>query len=349
MVAGPPRGGRTGSGLQAGSSTHLVRYGATMSGPTRAELEAAAGRSVPDVVRHGLDVLFCGINPGLYSAAVGHHFARPGNRFWKALHVSGFTESVRDAADDGSLPSIGLGITNLVGRATAGASELSGAELREGSLVLSATARRLEPRAVAVLGVGAYRTAFARPRAALGPQQERLGSATLWVLPNPSGLNAHFQLAELGEAFAALREAVRALGSPAMDEATRAALRAIPMFADLGDEALARLSERTTPFEAPAGRVLVEIGQPGAGLFVVESGEVEVELPGGRTMVLGPGSFFGEVALLTDRPRTARVRARNDVRCRALARSDFAQLLQDHPAIAVAMLPVLAERLSDPG
>jgi trk system potassium uptake protein TrkA len=108
------------------------------------------------------------------------------------------------------------------------------------------------------------------------------------------------------------------------------------------------LSERTTPFEARAGRVLVEIGQPGAGLFVVEAGEVEVERPGGRTAILGPGAFFGDVALLTDRPRTARVRAKTDVRCRALARPDFARLLQEHPSIAVAMLPVLADRLSDP-
>ena len=179
-----------------------------MPGPTRADLEAAAGGSVPDVVGHGLDVLFCGINPGLYSAAVGHHFARPGNRFWKALHLAGFTDRVRDAADDGDLPSVGLGITNLVDRATARASELSDAELRAGSAVLSAKAARLEPRAVAVLGIGAYRAAFARSRGALGLQQARLGPAILWVLPNPSGLNARFQLPELAEAFAALREAV---------------------------------------------------------------------------------------------------------------------------------------------
>jgi double-stranded uracil-DNA glycosylase len=179
-----------------------------MPGPTRAELEAAAGGSVPDVVRRGLDVLFCGVNPGLTSAALGHHFARPGNRFWRALHLGGFTGRVWDAAEDRDLPSIGLGITNLVDRATARASELSDAELRQGSTVLGAKVAWIDPRAVAVLGIGAYRTAFARARAALGPQPERLGGASVWVLPNPSGLNAHHQLPELAEAFAALRAAV---------------------------------------------------------------------------------------------------------------------------------------------
>ena len=133
-----------------------------------------------------------------------------------------------------------------------------------------------------------------------------------------------------------------------MDEPTRDALRAIPIFADLDEETLSLMAERTTEFEAPKGQVLVEVGQPGAGVFVVESGEVEVDLPGGRVSVLGAGAFFGEIALLTDHPRTARVRARSDVRCVALERTVFAQLVRDHPSIAVAMLPVLAARLSDP-
>ena len=131
-----------------------------------------------------------------------------------------------------------------------------------------------------------------------------------------------------------------------MADATRAALTAIPLFAGLDDETLVGLAERTTPFEAPAGHVLVEVGQPGAGLFVIEAGEVEVEVAG-RIVVLGAGEFFGEVALLTDRTRTGRVRAKTDVRCRALARADFARLLTEQPRIAVHMLPVLASRLAD--
>ncbi|HUL85563.1 MAG TPA: cyclic nucleotide-binding domain-containing protein [Actinomycetota bacterium] len=134
-----------------------------------------------------------------------------------------------------------------------------------------------------------------------------------------------------------------------MDEPTRDALRAIPIFAGLDDDALALLADRTTEFEARAGQVLVEVGQPGSGVFVVESGQVEVDLPGGRVSLLGPGALFGELSLLTDRPRSARVRARTDVRCIALQRAVFDGLLKDHPSIAVAMLPVLAERLADPG
>jgi CRP-like cAMP-binding protein len=131
-----------------------------------------------------------------------------------------------------------------------------------------------------------------------------------------------------------------------MDGEATEALRALPLFAELDDEALSDLAARTTAFEAPAGRVLVEVGQPGSGLFVIQDGEVQVELPG-RPVTRGPGDFFGEIALLTDRPRTARVRARTDVRCWALARKDFARLLEDHPRIAVAMLPVLADKLAD--
>jgi CRP-like cAMP-binding protein len=125
-----------------------------------------------------------------------------------------------------------------------------------------------------------------------------------------------------------------------------AAIRAVPLFAELDDEALSDLAACMTPFEAQAGRVLVEIGQPGSGLFVIQDGEVQVELPG-RPATRGPGDFFGEIALLTDRPRTARVRAWTDVRCWALARKDFSRLLEDHPTIAVQMLPVLAEKLAD--
>ena len=173
--------------------------------PTPAELAAAEGRSVPDVAAQGLRVLFCGINPGLWSAAVGHHFARPGNRFWKALHLGGLTPRQLAPDEEDELLGLGLGITNLVERATAGAADLGPAELRAGGSRLAAKAAGLRPRVVAVLGVGAYRTAFDRPKAAVGPQPEPIGGSAAWLLPNPSGLNAHYQLPDLAEAFAALR------------------------------------------------------------------------------------------------------------------------------------------------
>jgi TDG/mug DNA glycosylase family protein len=175
--------------------------------PSKSQVAAAAGRTIPDVIRDDLAVLFCGINPGLYSGATGHHFARPGNRFWPALHRAGFTPRQLDPAEQGELLEYGLGITNLVARATARADELAAAELVDGGQILTAKVAQHRPRWVAVVGVTAYRTAFARPRAALGRQAERLGSAGLWVLPNPSGLNAHFQLEALAAEFAALRAA----------------------------------------------------------------------------------------------------------------------------------------------
>jgi len=177
--------------------------------PTKSDLEAARGRTIPDVLAAGLDVVFVGINPGLWSGAVGHHFARPGNRFWKALHGAGFTERVLSPFEDGSLLDRSLGVTNLVDRTTATAAELSDDELREGARRLAERLAPLRPRIVAVLGVGAYRTGFAQPKAGLGRQEQRLGDADLWVLPNPSGLNAHYQLDALIERFGALRVAAR--------------------------------------------------------------------------------------------------------------------------------------------
>jgi TDG/mug DNA glycosylase family protein len=162
---------------------------------------------VTDLVGPGLRVLFCGINPGLTSAATGLHFARPGNRFWRVLHESGFTDRVLDPADQALLPGLGLGITNLVTRASAGAADLSAAELRAGADRLAAMAVALAPRHVAVLGVQAYRTAFGRPRAVVGEQPQPLGSARLWVLPNPSGLQARYQLPEMAELYGRLRRA----------------------------------------------------------------------------------------------------------------------------------------------
>ncbi|PSL53720.1 G/U mismatch-specific uracil-DNA glycosylase [Saccharothrix carnea] len=164
--------------------------------------------NVPDIVGPGLDVLFCGINPGLLSAAKGQHFARPGNRFWPALHRSGFTPRLMSPAEQDELLRYGLGITNLVARPTARADELTAEELRAGGERLTALARRYRPKVVAVVGVTAYRAAFGRKAAAIGPQEETIASARLWVLPNPSGLNAHYQLPALAEVFGRLRSEI---------------------------------------------------------------------------------------------------------------------------------------------
>src|SRR5918997_277811 len=169
--------------------------------PTRSDLAAAYGRSVPDLVASDLKVLFCGINPSLYSAATGHHFARPGNRFWPALYGAGFTRRLLDPSEERLLLQDGIGITNLVSRATATAAELTDDELRSARQRLARKVRRFRPRCVAVVGIGAYRVAFDRPRATTGLQPDLLGTAALWVLPNPSGLNANHQLPELSEAF----------------------------------------------------------------------------------------------------------------------------------------------------
>jgi len=174
------------------------------------DLEAARDRLLPDVLPPEgapFGVLFCGINPGLYSAATGWHFARPGNWFWPALHLSGFTPRLLAPSRQAEIAGYGLGITNVAPRATAQASELTAQELRAGGARLAELATRRRPRFVAIAGVTAYRTAFGQPRAAVGPQEELLGPARLWILPNPSGLNAHWQLAGLADAFRALREA----------------------------------------------------------------------------------------------------------------------------------------------
>ena len=175
------------------------------------DLEAAKNATIPDVLPAPGDafrVLFTGINPGLYSAATGWHFARPGNRFWPALHASGFTPRQLSPSEQGELARYGLGITNIAPRATAQAAELTPAELREGAARLRALVEARRPSVVAIAGVTAYRTAFARPKALLGLQPEPLGAARLWILPNPSGLNAAWTLPRLTEAFRALRETV---------------------------------------------------------------------------------------------------------------------------------------------
>lgn len=176
--------------------------------PTPADLERARDATIPDVIAPGLDVLFCGINPGLWSAATGWHFARPGNRFWPALHRSGFTPRLLRPDEQGELPAYGLGITNLAARATARAGELTDDELRAGRRTLDRKVRRRGIRWLAVVGVTAYRVAFAERDAVVGEQALRLGSTRVWVLPNPSGLNAHYQLDALTAEFARLRDRV---------------------------------------------------------------------------------------------------------------------------------------------
>lgn len=174
--------------------------------PTKAELLAATGKTVADVIAPDLKLLFVGINPGLYSAAIGHHFGRPGNRFWPAIHLAGFTPRRLKPSEERELLDYGYGITNIVPRATAGAAELTKQELIEGSRLLEEKIRRYRPRLVAVLGVGAYRHAFSRPEAAVGKQEETIAGVPVWVLPNPSGLNAHYSLDDLAEAYREVRK-----------------------------------------------------------------------------------------------------------------------------------------------
>lgn len=173
--------------------------------PTKEEITQAQGKVVPDVIAPGLQVLFCGINPGLYTAAVGHHFARPGNRFWPALYAAGFTDRLLSPFEEHALLKLGYGITNIVERATATAAELSAEEFVVGGRNLTAKVLRYHPRYVAVLGIGAYRTAFKQPAAVPGRQHQTIGSSVLWVLPNPSGLNAHYQPRDLARVFEELR------------------------------------------------------------------------------------------------------------------------------------------------
>jgi len=177
--------------------------------PTRTQLLAARGKRLRDVLEPSLSVLFCGINPGLYSAAVGHHFARPGNRFWAALHAAGFTDRVLAPEESPLLLECGCGLTDIVARATARADELRPDELVTGRGVLERKVRRYRPRWVAILGIGAYRTAFGESQAVLGRQEARIGTSGIWVLPNPSGLNAHYRPADLAHAFGRLRAAAR--------------------------------------------------------------------------------------------------------------------------------------------
>jgi len=176
--------------------------------PTREELLAARGKTLPDVIAPGLRVLFCGINPGLYTAAIGHHFGRPGNRFWPTLHRAGFTPRLLSPYEERELLPLGYGITNVVARATAAADELEPEEYMLGGQRLRKKLREYKPAVLAVLGVGAYRTAFQQPKAQVGPQEMPLEGSAVWVLPNPSGLNANYQMDRLVEVFTELRRAI---------------------------------------------------------------------------------------------------------------------------------------------
>jgi len=180
--------------------------------PSKADLLAAAHKTVPDVIAPDLNILFCGINPGLYTAWSGHHFAGPSNRFWPTLHRAGFTDRRLRPSEEHELPAAGYGITNLVRRATATAAELSNDELKQGGKQLAAKLRRYKPRCLAVLGVGAYRTAFGFPKANVGEQPDRIADTRIWVLPNPSGLNAHHTPASLATLFATFRETIERTG-----------------------------------------------------------------------------------------------------------------------------------------
>jgi double-stranded uracil-DNA glycosylase len=176
--------------------------------PTADEVRAAVGRSIPDLIAPGLTVLFCGINPGLYSAAARCHFARPGNRFWPALHLAGFTPRLLKPQDREEMIEAGYGITSLVRRATAKARDLEPAELLAGRQRLTRTIRTYRPQWIAVLGVGAYRTAFGDPRATIGPQPHTVDGARAWILPSPSGANGSYPLVELIRQLRAFRDAI---------------------------------------------------------------------------------------------------------------------------------------------
>lgn len=206
------RGGR------AARLARMATAGDPRSRPSPAELAAARDRIIDDVIAPGLRVLFCGINPSLWSAAVNRHFARPGNRFWPALHESGFVPVRLGPEQQGELLHHGLGITNLVARATARAAELRPDELRRGAANLAEKVERYRPAWLAVVGITAYRAGFDRPAAAIGRQADRMGATGMWVLPNPSGLNAHYSAASLAAEFAALRLVVEAGGVPGRRE-----------------------------------------------------------------------------------------------------------------------------------
>lgn len=175
--------------------------------PTKEDLRDATNRTTEDLIDYNLKVLFCGINPGIWSGATGFHFAKPGNRFWKALHLGGFTDRLLHPSEEHELLENGYGITSFCKRTTARADELTAEEFVEGGVNLVRKIKKYKPQNLAVLGIGAYRTAFQQPKAHLGLQDEKIGGANVWLLPNPSGLNAHYQIADLAKLFGEVRQA----------------------------------------------------------------------------------------------------------------------------------------------
>lgn len=192
--------------MSAGDTRRPLQAGS--AGYSAAELAAAEGKTIRDLIDYDLKVLFCGINPGLYTAVTGHHFARPGNRFWPALHLGGITPRLLHPSEERELLALGYGITGFVRRATANASSLTTAEYRAGAERITATVEEYRPRWVCFLAMEGYRKGFRRPKATLGIQEETIGATRLWVMPNPSGLNAHYQLADFAAMFRALKEEV---------------------------------------------------------------------------------------------------------------------------------------------
>jgi TDG/mug DNA glycosylase family protein len=178
--------------------------------PTPEELAAAVGSTVPDIIAPHLQVLFCGINPSVYSAVVGHHFARPGNRFWPTLHRAGFTPWLFKPEDEYELLTLGYGITNIFEQATVAAADLTADELAGGGERLRAKVHHYQPRFLAILGISAYRLAFNQPRAVLGQQSDTIGTTQLYILPNPSGLNAHFTPNDLARVYGEFRQTIEA-------------------------------------------------------------------------------------------------------------------------------------------
>ncbi len=176
--------------------------------PSKEQIAQSVNKQIYDVIAPGIKLLFCGINPGLYTAAIKKHFGRPGNRFWPALFAGGITPRLYSPFEQHLLLLDNIGITNLVNRATARADEVEEKELQKGAEVLSQKIAKYKPEAVAILGITTYRTAFKKPKAKLGIQEDVISGAKIWVLPNPSGLNAHFQIKELGLLFAQLNSGV---------------------------------------------------------------------------------------------------------------------------------------------
>lgn len=177
--------------------------------PTREDLRDAVNRTTEDLIDYNLKVLFCGINPGMWSGATGFHFAKPGNRFWKALYLGRFTTRLLHPSEEQELLENGYGITSFCKRTTARADELSNEEIIEGGKNLVEKIKKYKPQNLAVLGIGAYRTAFQQPKAKLGLQNEKIGSANIWLLPNPSGLNAHYQINDLAKLFGEVRQSAK--------------------------------------------------------------------------------------------------------------------------------------------